>query len=167
MVLDPRLLGHGATIGSGLGGAGRRVRIRTPYGWPDIGAGVTTVTCGLKAIGADLFVDSVGARNSIASEYPCGHRRCEMPVAVLFVKRMTGNLNRNGKHVRNQAGMFVLGDKERKRSYLLPGMGGRGLSPQTKPHPEMFHPHRVGRGGDAGGIDVLAEPPRTLNGGGA
>ena len=22
--------------------------------------------------------------------------------------------------------MFVLGDKERKRSYLLPGMGGRG-----------------------------------------
>ena len=34
-------------------------------------------------------------------------------------------MNTHGKHARNQDGMPALGDKERKRSYLLPGMGGR------------------------------------------
>jgi hypothetical protein len=39
---------------------------------------------------------------------------------------MAGNLNRSRKHVRNQAGMSVSGEKERKRSDLPPGKGGSG-----------------------------------------
>ena len=35
------------------------------------------------------------------------------------------DLNRSQGRGRNYAGMFPLADKERKRSYLLPGMGNR------------------------------------------
>jgi len=39
---------------------------------------------------------------------------------------MTGNLNRSRNHVRDKTGMFVSGEKERKRSDLQPGKGGSG-----------------------------------------
>ena len=48
-----------------------------------------------------------------------------MPMVVFFVRQVAGNLNTSRKHARNQVGMSVSGEKERKRSYLLPGMGGR------------------------------------------
>ena len=66
------------------------------------------------------------AQNSFELENLYGHRRWKTPVAVVF--RPDGwleNLNGCRKRVRNQAGMFVFGDKGRKRSHLLPGMGGR------------------------------------------
>jgi hypothetical protein len=44
--------------------------------------------------------------------------------AILHSGGWPGSLNNNRKRVRNQAGMFVSGDKEHRR-YLLPGMGGR------------------------------------------
>jgi hypothetical protein len=47
-------------------------------------------------------------------------------VAVVFCPdEWLKNLNRCRKPVRNQTAMFGSGEKERKRSYLLPGMGGQ------------------------------------------
>ena len=39
---------------------------------------------------------------------------------------MAGNLNRSHRHVRDKTGMFVSGEKERKRSDLQPGKAGSG-----------------------------------------
>jgi len=56
---------------------------------------------------------------------PFGHRHCKLPVAVIFAGEPRRSLNRNRKHVKHYAGMFSVADKERKRSYLLPGVSGR------------------------------------------
>ncbi len=46
--------GPGMANGFGSGDIGRHARIRTLFGLPAIGAGVTMATSGLKVIGADL-----------------------------------------------------------------------------------------------------------------
>ena len=48
-----------------------------------------------------------------------------MSAAAIFAAKVKPPLKRRSKHIRSHSGMFSGADKERKRSYLLPGMGSR------------------------------------------